>query len=98
MARHKSSQIKHDIEVRRTANSMRKRGFSVEADIPGYERPGTIRGYRPDVVARKGWQRLIVEVETTDSVDSARDVKQQQAFKAAAKAAKHTSYRRRIAK
>jgi hypothetical protein len=98
MPRRKSSQSKHDREVRRTADSLKRRGFKVDADVPGYNRPDTIRGYRPDVVARKGWKRVIVEVETTDSANSARDVKQQRAFRAAAKTAKHTSFRRKVTK
>ena len=98
MPRRKSSQSKHDREVRRTANSLKRKGFKVEADVSGFDRPDSIRGYRPDVVARKGWKRVIVEVETPDSVNSVRDVRQQQAFKAAAKTAKHTSFRRKIAK
>lgn len=98
MARRKQSRSKHDNEVRRTAERLKQQGFDVKADVSGYDRPDTIRGFRPDVVAKKGWQRVIVEVETTDSVDSARDRQQQRAFKAAAKSAKHTSFRRKIVK
>ncbi len=75
---------------------MRKHGFDVKADIEGFSKPGTITGYRPDVVVKKGWERKIVEVETPESVDSARDVKQQQAFRQAAKRSADTTFRRDI--
>ena len=55
-------------------------------------RPDTVRGYRPDVVATKGRERKIIEVETPDSVDSARDRGQQAAFRQAAKQSKNTSF------
>ena len=70
MARSKRSQSKHDAEVKRTAAKFKEQGFDVKADLRGFSRPDTIGGYRPDVVATKGRQREIVEVETPDSVDS----------------------------
>lgn len=53
----------------------------MEADIEGYRKPDTIRGVRPDIIAEKGGHKTVVEAETKDSVDSKRDVQQQEAFK-----------------
>ncbi len=96
MPRSKKSQSKHNAEVQRIANQFKKQGFEVKADISGFSKPNTISGYRPDVVAMKGKQRKIIEVETPDSVDSARDRKQQQAFRRAANLSKNTTFRRKI--
>lgn len=96
--RSKQSQSKHDAEVRHIAENFQKKGYEVKADIKGYSKPGTIGGYRPDVVATKGKQRKIVEVETTESVNSARDREQKQAFSKAASQSKNTNFQRRIVK
>ena len=92
--RSKGSQSKYDIAVRRIAKELKDKGYEVKADVRGYPRPDTLGGFRPDVVAKKGSERKIVEVETSESKDSARDRKQQQAFRAAAKRSKHTTFRR----
>ena len=96
MARNKKSQSKHDAEVQRLARAFERKGYSVKADVPGFPQPTTIGGYRPDVVATAGRDRKIVEVETRDSVDNARDQKQQQAFRQAAKRSKSTTFRRTV--
>ena len=96
MPRSKRSQSKHDVEVKRVATQFEKKGYDVKADIPGYSKPGTFSGYRPDVVAEKGREREIVEVETPDSVDSARDASQQKAFEQVAKRSKNTTFRRTV--
>lgn len=57
------SQSKHDQAVQKRAEQLERQGFQVEADLKG---PGTIRGVRPDIDARKGQQRVIVEVETAE--------------------------------
>ena len=97
MPRSKTSKTKHDYTVRREAQSLKKQGYDVEADVRGYPKPDTIRGYRPDVVARRGRERQIVEVETPDSVDSARDLAQRRAFRQAADQSKSTTFRRKLA-
>lgn len=96
--RSKRSQARHDAAVRRIAKSLEKRHYEVKADVSGFERPDTLGGYRPDVVAMKGRERKIFEVETPESVDSARDVHQQRAFKTAAKRSVQTTFTRRIVK
>lgn len=98
MARSKRSQSKHNSQVRKEVEKLEDKSYKVKADIPGYEQPDTIGGYRPDYVAKKSRKRIIGEVETTDSVDSSRDQKQQKAFEQAAKRSKNTSFKRTITK
>lgn len=81
MPRNKKSQAKHDKEVRRQAKKYKSKGYDVKADIPGYENPETIYGKRPDLIVEKKGHETAIEIETPDSVDSARDKKQQRAFK-----------------
>ena len=96
MPRSKRSQSKHDAEVRKVANQLKKQRYDVQADVSGFKQPDTIGGFRPDVVAQKGKQRKIIEVETPDSVDSARDQQQQKAFKQASKRSKNTTFTRKV--
>lgn len=72
-------QSKHDQSVKRTADAYKARGYRVKADIPGYKKPDKIGGHIPDVDAKKGAVRKIVEVETSDSLK--KDIKQQEALK-----------------
>jgi cysteine synthase len=94
MARTRKNQTKHDETVRGVARRYQRKGYNVEADVTGFDQPGTIRGVRPDVRARKGGHETIVEVETPDSVDSKRDQKQQKAFKGWSKGSSTKHYRR----
>lgn len=96
MSRSKRSRSKHDAKVREIAKKLEKQGFGVQADIPGYPTPDTIGGYRPDIVGTKGKERKIHEVETPDSLNSARDQKQQQAFKQSANRRKNTTFKRTV--
>ncbi len=94
--RPKRSQSKHDAEVRREAEKLKDRGYDVKADVYGFPQPDTIGGFRPDVVGKKGIERKIIEVETPESVDSARDRKQQKAFRDSAKRSKKTTFPRKV--
>jgi len=96
MTRSKRSQSKHNSQVRKEVKKLEKQGYEVKADISGYQQPSTIGGYRPDYIGKKGKKRVIGEVETKDSVDSARDQKQQKAFKQAAKRSQNTSFKRTV--
>ncbi len=98
MPRSGRSQSRHDSEVRKVATGLKKKGYSVQADVRGFPRPDTIGGYRPDVVGRKGTERKIVEVETRDSVDSARDIAQQNAFRNVANRSTNTTFSRKVIK
>lgn len=81
MARSKRSQSTHNTTVKKLAKQYEQKGYKVKADIEGWEKPDTIRGVRPDVIAEKSGHKTVVEVETKDSVDSKRDLQQQKAFK-----------------
>lgn len=98
MPRSKRSQSKHDAEVRRIAEQLKTKGYEVKADVPGHKRPDTIGGYRPDVMAQKGAERKIVEVETPESRGTARDLGQRKAFRQAADRARDTTFRRVVVK
>lgn len=96
MPRITKSQSKHDSLVRRAARKLQVQGFKVKADVSGFPKPETIGGYRPDVVGTKRTQTKIIEVETPDSKDSARDKGQQQAFRSAALRSKNTTFTRKV--
>ncbi len=96
MPRSVRQQSKHDAAVARIARSLARQGYKVKADVKGFSRPDTVGGYRPDLVATKGIAKRIVEVETTTSVKSVRDQKQQTAFRKAAKRRKATSFIRKV--
>jgi len=66
------------------------------ADLPNHEQPETIKGLRPDLrVGKKGHETLI-EVETPESVESARDEKQKKIFKQWSERSQHKHFRRII--
>ena len=81
MARSKRSHSKHNTTVKKLAKQYEQKGYKVKADIEDWEKPDTIRGVRPDIIAEKSGHKTVVEVETKDSVDSKRDLQQQKAFK-----------------
>jgi len=75
------TQSVHDTEVRKQAERLKRNGWRVEADIPGYARPIGIGQCqrRPDVVASRGSRRRVIEVETPTSLR--RDREQQATFR-----------------
>lgn len=83
--RTKARQSKHNSEVLRIAKESKNKGYKVQADIKGYPKPSKRGRYRPDVIATKGNEEIIIEVETVDSANSPRDLAQQEAFKRAAR-------------
>jgi len=96
MARSKKAQSEHDKKVRQEARKLKQKGYDVSADVSGFPQPKTIGGYRPDVIGQKGRERKIIEVETPNSKGTARDKKQQQAFRNTANRSKNTTFRRTI--
>lgn len=54
MARSKKSKSTHNTTVKRLAKQYKQKGYRVKADIEGWEKPDTIRGVRPDIIAEKG--------------------------------------------
>lgn len=95
MSKAKSSRSrlsKHDKEVKNTAAYYESRGYRVRADLPGAkQRPGMIEGRRPDVVASKKGDTVIIEVETKSSIK--KDSSQQNTFKKHAKVNKNIRFR-----
>lgn len=77
-------QSRHDEAVRRSAAQYKARGYKVTADVEGFPRPDPIRGRRPDVVAQKGRDKVVVEWETPSTVVS--DKAQQVALRRGAEA------------
>lgn len=84
---------KHNQKVKQVATGYKAQGYKVRADYKGYKRPLKVRGRRADVVAIKGRDKVLVEVETRKSMAS--DSRQRQALK---KIAKKNGYRFRAVK
>lgn len=58
------SRLKHDSLVIRHAVRLVSEGWAVKARVPDwYEEPEVIAGYRPDILAQKGDEFLIVEIK-----------------------------------
>jgi len=98
MPRSAREQNAHDAAVRRWADSLKRQGYEVVADVKGYIRPGTFYGLKPDIVAIKGRERIIGEVETPSSVGEPVDQAQRVAFQRMQDMSNHTSFQRRIAR
>ena len=84
-------QSKHDKAVKKTADYYKGLGYNVQADIKNYDQPDTINKRRPDVIAKKGKETVVVEVETNDSIKT--DQKQIETFKEYADDHKNTKFR-----
>lgn len=70
----------HDTMVKIRANNLKNDGYSIEADINGYNTPKEINGHIPDIVATKRKEKIIVEVETCDSYSSNHTKSQYESF------------------
>ena len=86
------AQSKHDLKVKEKANSLKRQGWKVKADVEGYERPDPIGKYKriPDIQAEKVGARKIIEVETKDTMQ--KDKKQHETFRRSAAQRKRTSF------
>lgn len=93
--RPKASRSKHNQGVLKEAKELKRRKYSVYADIEGYKKPPRRGRFIPDIIAKKGNEEIIIEVETTDSANSPRDLAQQEAFRQAAKKS-GAKFRRKI--
>ena len=96
MPRSAREQSAHDGAVRRWAESLERQGYEVVADVKGYIRPGTYYGLKPDIVATKGRERIIGEVETPTSVGEPRDQAQRTTFQRMEDMSNYTRFQRRI--
>lgn len=88
-----SKQTKHDTKVNQIAKQLRKQGYDVKADLPGYPHPTPIGKdrKRPDIEATKGAKRKIIEVETSKTIE--RDKKQLTTFRRSAAQKSNTSFK-----
>jgi hypothetical protein len=66
------------------------------ADLPNQERPDTVRGVRPDLSVKKKGHETLIEIETPESVESAKDEKQKKIFKQWSERNQHRHFRRII--
>lgn len=82
--RSSQQQTKHDKKVKQIAQKLEKKGWNVQADIPGYNNPNPVGKYNqiPDVVAKKKGATRIIEVETPETMKT--DKKQHESFKKSA--------------
>ena len=77
--RTKTGQKKHDSAVLKSAEWYKRHGYKVKTDLPSWEKPKKIGGFIPDLIAKKGNEEIIKEIETKDTNE--RDKEQQEAFK-----------------
>ena len=72
MSRQHRNQSAHDRRVRNLANKLKNEGWRVQADLPNFDQPDPIGKDRriPDILAKRGGQTKIIEVETPGTVDS----------------------------
>ena len=89
-------QTKHYKEVKNQAQYYKRQGIKVEADIEDFDKPKTINGRRPDIIAKKGKKVIIVEIETSESLK--KDEGQQKVFKNYADKHKNVRFRTKLAK
>jgi Holliday junction resolvase-like predicted endonuclease len=60
-----TSQVQHDELINRVADNYRRKGYEVQTEPPERAIPFDLGGYRPDLIARKNDQALIVEVKAS---------------------------------
>ena len=85
-------QSQHDKKVKQIANRLKRDGWKVQADLPGYDQPDPIGNDDriPDVVATKAGAKRIVEVETPETLEA--DKKQHEALRRSAAQKKRTRF------
>ena len=81
----------HDSTVTALVNKLEEDGYEVMADVEGFPKPYTIRGYIPDIFARKGAKVKIIEVETNRSYR--KDIHQRKAFRKFASLNRNIAFR-----
>ena len=60
--------FEHDRAVRLCALHLLAEGYDVQARVEGwFQAPDYVNGYRPDIVARKGTEHLVVEIRKSDA-------------------------------
>ena len=73
LKRGKIGQAKHDKKVQQRLDHYKDKGYSVKADLPGRAKPQKIGGRIPDIIAKKGSDLIVEEIETASTMNSDRD-------------------------
>lgn len=60
-------------KIAQLAREYKAKGYEVFAELHGYEPPNQIRGFRPDLIAKRGDETIIIEVKTSESIKEAKD-------------------------
>lgn len=105
MVRSKKEQSDHNEEVLRLAKFYKQKKFDVQADLEGWTRPVLVNHRRPDIIATKvslrrtregnifpEIKKIIIEVETAESVKGDRAKSQAIAFKKAEREEPNTKF------
>ena len=59
--------------ISKLARDYKNLGYQVFAELTGYKSPDVISGVKPDLVAKKGDETIIIEVKTRDTTKSNKD-------------------------
>ncbi len=62
------AQARHDAMVALQAARYKARGYEVAAELDGWPAPAPVDGQVPDLVATRGDEVIVVEVETEDTL------------------------------
>lgn len=96
--RTKEGQKRHDEGVIAVAAELLRSGWStVYADLPGKAKPPQIGDYVPDVYGRHGIAEIVIEVETTDTVNTPHAEVQRNTFSVWARQSLNRKFQVRIA-
>jgi len=88
-----NKQNTHDNKVKSLAKELQKKGYTVNADLPGYNKPAPIGKDKriPDIEAQKRGRIKLIEVETKQSLVT--DRKQQATFRRSAAQRPNTTFK-----
>jgi len=77
-------QSQHNAKVKQIANKLKREGWNVQADVPGFDQPNAIgkNNLIPDITAKKSGAKRIIEVETPETMN--KDKKQHETFRRSA--------------
>lgn len=71
----------HNEIIRTLASTLENQGYSIKADhIQDYPSPTEVNGHIPDIIATSFQKRIIVEVETCESISKEHTLSQFRAF------------------
>ena len=62
--------MKRKARIREWAELYKKQFYMVHANLEGWGNPTVIRGNRPDIMASRILQRIVVQVETHETIDT----------------------------